>query len=254
MTEKYKKDFTDLLSKKKLENYNFFTECMVNVNNQPFKYLVCNIDLDIVKCATELAKEKSQFTMSQNQASIPRNFITKLQKCSQGIIAEMFIHILLIYRYGFNVLRYDLERESFVYSTDEYDLKIYVSDILYEVESRSSNVHHSIVEKFILEDVIIGPYGNKVKIEDELADFHFRPIFMPDFEPFIFENGQYHYTKDITDGKLKLIITGVATKDDFIKLGYRKSLGQKGTSYQVVNALDIGDISVMDSKFSQIKK
>lgn len=40
----------------------------------------------------------------------------------QGVLAEMFIHFLLISRYGFTTLRYDLERETFLHKTDEYDI------------------------------------------------------------------------------------------------------------------------------------
>lgn len=254
MPELYKKKFASLLSNKQQLEYQFFTEKTANVDGKEFKYLECNIDLDILKCAIELAKEKSKFTMSQNQASIPRDSVTKLQKCAQGVLAEMFIHFLLIERYGFAVLRYDLERESFVYSKEEYDLKIFVSDIFYEVESRSSNIHHKSVERFIKNDVIIGPYGNKVKIEDLLVDFHFRPIYMPDFIPFVIKNGKYYYSQNMTNGDIKLVISGVATKDDFLNYGYRKSLGQQGTSYQVVNAIDVGDIIDMDYKFSNLKQ
>ena len=254
MPKLYKTKFIDLIAKKEKENYCFFTEYTAIIDGAPFKYLVCNIDLDLLKCAIELAKEKSKFTMNQNQASIPRDSMTKLQKCAQGVLAEMFIHILLVQRYGFCVLRYDLERQTFVYSTEEYDLKIFVSDVFYEVESRSSNIHHKSIEKFIMDDVIIGPYGNKVKIEDELADFHFRPIYMPNFNPFIFVNGKYYYAKNMINGDVKLIITGVATKEDFLKYGFRQTLGQKGTSYQVIKNLDVGDIDAMDYKFSQITK
>lgn len=115
--------------------------------------------------------------MDQNQAGIRRDEITKLQKCCQGVLAEMFIHVLLLERYGFKVLRYDLERENFLYKVEEYDLKIQIDNDFYEVESRSSNLHHTSIEKFINYDIIIGPYGNRLKIEDELADFHFRPIY-----------------------------------------------------------------------------
>ena len=55
------------------------------------------------------------------------------------------------------------------------------------------------------------------------------------------------------NGKIKLIITGVATKEDFIKNSYKTSLGQKGTMYYVVKANQIGDIKEMDNKFKKIK-
>lgn len=252
MPEPYKSNFLELYKKKKQENYNFFTEKDAQVEGKNYKYLECNIDYDLLKCAMQLAKEKSKFTMKQNQASIPRDDVTKLEKCCQGILAEMFIHILLSERYGFEVYRYDLERKNFIYSTEEYDLKIYVSNEYYEIESRSSNIHYTSVENFIAKDIIIGPYGNSIKMEDELADFHFRPVYMPDFKPFVLKGGKYYYSDKMFNGEIKLIITGVATKEDFIKNGYKKTLRQKGTMYKVVDAKIIGDITEMDKKFKTI--
>ena len=240
MPEPYKTDFNKLFDAKRKQGYKFYLEKEVSVEGKKFTYLECNIDQEILNCAMDLAKEKSIYTMRNNQASQLRTDQTKLIKCAQGILAEMFIHFMLVERYGFDVYRYDLERSTFIYSTEEYDLKIYVSDEYYEIESRSSNIHHISVERFIKNDVIIGPYGNKIKIEDELADFHFRPIYMPEFTPF--------------GNQFKLIITGVATKDDFLRYGYTKSLGQRGTTYKVVDAYKIGDIHTMDIKFKPLKK
>lgn len=250
MPEKHKLDFYNLYRKKISKSYDFFMERTELINHKDFKYLVCNIDIEIMKCAVKIAKEKSQFTMAQNQASIPRSEVVKLNKCAQGVLAEMFVHFLLMNRYKLDVLRYDLERPTFVYSTEEYDLKIITSDGLeYEVESRSSNIHHSYIQRFISTDVFIGPYGNKLKITDDLADFHFRPIYMPNFEPFIEEHGKTIYNPAVFNGDVLLVITGVATKQDFIKNAYDATLGQKGTIYLVVNASIVGDIVEMDSKF-----
>ena len=103
MPNLHKDVFLSLLEQKKKERYIFFNEKEEIIENKKFKYLECNIDLDILKVAIHLAKEKSQFTMNQNQAAIPRDKVTKLQKCAQGVLAEMFIHILLIERYNFEV-------------------------------------------------------------------------------------------------------------------------------------------------------
>ena len=92
-----------------------------------------------------------------------------------------------------------------------------------------------------------------MKRADELADFHFRPIYMPSFEPFSYKNGRYVYNKELLDGSIKLIITGVATKKDFIDHSYTGSLGQRGTTYLLVPANLAGDIDEMDRKFKSIK-
>ena len=251
MPNVYKDEFLALLGRKKAENYVFFKEKFTYIDNKKFKYLECNIDLDLLRAAIRLAKEKYKFTMSPNQAAIPRDRITKLTKCAQGVLAEMFIHLLLIDRYDFQVSRYDLERETFVYKKDEYDIYIYVSGHVYEVESRSSNIHHSSVARFVEEDVIIGPYGNSVKQADELADFHFRPIYMPSFEPFVAGEGKFVYDREFLD-RTKLIITGVATKEDFEKYARVGSLGQRGTQYLLVPAKKAGDVDRMDQKFKSV--
>ena len=252
MANSHKQDFIDLYNKKINEHYNFFIEKSISINNKEFRYLICNIDMEILKCALSLAKEKTNYTMDLNQASIPRDYITKIKKCSQGILAEMFIHFLLIERYHLNVLRYDLERDSFVYNPEEYDLKVVTSNKDYEIESRSSNIHHTSIEKFVTTDVIIGPYVNKIKSKDDLADFHFRPIYMPEFEPFEYHDGKLIISNKFFENKINLVITGVATKDDFINNGYTASLGQWGTKYNVVSASLIGDIITMDQKFNDI--
>lgn len=248
----YKKEFNELYETKKKEGYIFITEEDEIIDGKSYKYLAFNVDMSILRCAMNLAKVKSRFTMKQNQAGIPRSDIMKLQKCCQGILAEMFVHILLMERYGFKVFRYDLERETFFYKTEEYDIKIKIDNSYYEVESRSSNVHHKSIEKFIKEDIIIGPYINKIKMQDELVDFHFRPIYMPDFNPFYYRDGRYYYSDKLITGEVKLVITGVATREEFIKFGYEKSLGQKGTTYQVVDAIQIGDVKDMDDKFKNL--
>lgn len=254
MPEYYKNQFLSLYEKKKKEGYVFFKEVEEEINFKPFTFLECNIDLEILKCAVEMGKEKSKFTMNENQAGIPRSQAMKIKKASQGILAEMFVHFLLVERYGLNVKRFDLERETFEYSDNEYDLKIIVDTKEYEVESRSSNIHHFSVRKFVKDDVIIGPYGNSVKIMDEYADFHFRPIYLPEFYPFSFETEKAVYNKKMIDGTIRLVITGVATKQDFIDFGRNSSMGQKGTTYHVVDVLKIGDVKVMDEKFKRFIK
>lgn len=254
MPKIYKDEFIKLYDYKTKIGYDFFKEEEVIIKGDKYKFLVCNIDLDIANCALKLAKEKSKFTMTQNQASTPRDQITKVQKCMQGVLAEMFVHFLLIERYGLIILRYDLERETFLYKTDEYDLKIIINETSYEVESRSSNIHYESIINFFNCDIIIGPYGNNIKMADELADFHFRPIYTPNFVPFKEKDGKYLYNEDLFNGKIKLIITGVATKEDFLNHGYLTTLGQKGTTYNVVKANIAGDIQLMDKKFGQIIK
>ena len=58
----------------------------------------------------------------------------------------------------------------------------------------------------------------------------------------------------MVDGTIKLVITGVATKKDFAEHGYDSSLGQRGTTYHVVDISKIGDVDEMDKKIKNLIK
>lgn len=249
MSNKYKNKFQELYDAKKENGYTFFYERNVVVDGRNYKYLICHVDLDILKCSLEIAKEKSNYTMTYNQAGIPRSMVTKIQKCCQGVLAEMFVHIMLMERYGLNIERFDLERPDFRYYPEEYDINILLNGKEYEVEVRSSNVHHKNIEQFIKNDIIIGPYTNNIKRQEELASFFFRPIYMPEFTPFEENSGQYSFSKKLFNNESLLVITGVATKDEMENNFQYKSLGQQGTTYRTVEVMTAGDIDEMDKKF-----
>lgn len=253
MPERYRKEFESIYESKKKADYKFFYERSVKLDSgENWKYLVCHIDLDILKCALELAKEKSNYTMVFSQASIPRSMATKIKKCCQGVLAEMFVHFLLLERYNLKVLRYDLERKTFQYNPEEYDLMILEGGEEYEVEVRSSNIHHREVAKFVENDVLIGPYTNSLKKKEELASFFFRPIYMPEFRLYRETANGYRYAPDLFNGEAWLVITGMATSSEMIKYGKSKSLGQYGTTYTVVDAKKVGDVDGMDQKMIEL--
>lgn len=249
MSNTYKEKFQELYIRKKNAAYSFFYERNVVVGGINYKYLICHVDLEILKCALDIAKVKSNYTMAYNQAGIPRSMVIKVQKCCQGVLAEMFVHILLMERYKLDTERFDLERPDFRYYPNEYDINILLNGKAYEVEVRSSNIHHKDIGQFIKNDVIIGPYTNSIKKREELASFFFRPIYMPEFKPFEESHGQYRFSRELFDGGSLLAITGVATKDEMENNFHYKSLGQKGTTYRTVDAMTAGDIDEMDRKF-----
>ena len=253
MANKFEKEFIDYYIKKKKDNYIFFEEQAIIINNEKkFNYLKCNIDRTSVVMALKIAKEKSKHTMSKNQAGFNRNQITKIIKSSQGILAEMFLHILLLERYKLNTIRYDLERKTFEYSIEEYDIKIIAADKNYEVESRSSIIRNKTIKQFIENDFIIGPYYNKFKEKDEVADFHFRPVYFKEYKPLIEINNKFDINPELYNGTTKLIISGCATKEEMIKHSIIGTLGQKGTKYNLIKVEFCGDISIMDIKLQKL--
>jgi hypothetical protein len=256
MPNRHKLIFEDLYIRKKQENYVFFTDISVTLeNNSRFLCLECNIDEDILEVAIKLAQEKSKFTMDANQAGIHREQIVKIQKSGQGIMAEMFLHFLFIERYNLDIIRYDLERDTFDYSTEEYDLMIISEDKQFEIESRSSNIRRKSLREFIQNDVIIGPYGNRVKSMDSFADFHFRPVYIQEFLPPLFDSdGDFIIDSRMIDKTNRLFITGCATKDEMIEKSFKGSLGQYGTTYHLIKVISVGDVVEMDEKISKAIK
>ena len=108
------------------------------------------------------------------------------------------------------------------------------------------------INKFIREDYIIGPYTNKIKTYEDFSDFHFRPIYIPFFKAFNFVEDKIFLNEDIYNGKTKLYITGVATKDEMVANSIIGNLGQRGTQYHLIKVMITGDIKKMDYKINKI--
>ena len=178
--------------------------------------------------------------MSLNQNQISRSDEEKIKKQTQGILAEIAIHLLIQEEYLLSILRFDLERENFEYTKLEYDLKMSKegeSDI--EIEVRSSNAHSQSIVNFIVNGKIIGGYGNSTKPTDEICDFHFRPMFFPKFTTV----GESPWNA------FKLYLFGCATKKEFEKFGYKGSLGQSNTTYMLIDNTHCKDMDMCKCKF-----
>jgi len=104
-------------------------------------------------------------------------------------------------------------------------------------------------------DVIIGPYGNRVKSMDSFADFHFRPVYIQEFLPPLFDSdGDFIIDSRMIDKTNRLFITGCATKDEMIEKSFKGSLGQYGTTYHLIKVISVGDVVEMDEKISKAIK
>jgi hypothetical protein len=238
MANQFKDKFEKLIAKKSSEQYKFFTEHEIQIENRIWSYLEFNVDEEIYYNALEIAEIKSAYTMNANQNQEWRSDKTKLKKQAQGILAEIAVHLLFEKIYKISPLRFDLERENFNYNPNEYDLKLHVNNEIMEIEVRSSNARRQTIKDFIMNDVIIGSYGNSMKPQENLSDFHYRPMYFPEFT--IDGNKPWE--------NFKLYLFSCATKKEMETLGYNDNLGQYNTVYRVIKNKDADDMIIAKNK------
>ncbi|EJR29583.1 MULTISPECIES: hypothetical protein [Bacillus cereus group] len=227
------------------ENYSRVTFDISNPNHK-YTILKCETNKVIIDHVKRITKEKEKHTMSSSQDLTPREKNEKLTKLFQGIYAETYLHKffeLVLSSKDFSILRWDLERSSFKYSTDEYDLKIIKdSTTEYTVESRSSqNYKHSLkhgVENFD----IIGPYVNSVKKKEDYNDFYLRPLFQyADYSKrTIVETNYSSFTDLLLKDSISLyIITGC--HKEIMYSAPIKNMGQR-SKYKYIPHVHVPDI------------
>ena len=238
MANKYKDKFYNIIDSKR--GYKYFTPYYFEMEEGKRWYISrFNIDQDLFNLAVELAKEKASHTMNNNQNLQERSEEEKIAKQTQGILAEMAVHIFLEQRLGFKVKRFDLERDSFDYQRGEYDLQLAENNA--KIEVRSSNAHGIEVHDYVREKYIIGPYHNKSKEGERYSDFYFRPVFFDDFT----------MSGDQPWKNFQLFLLGGATKKDMKEKSYIDNLGQKNTEYRVIKFKDAGDLKYIKERIEE---
>ena len=195
--------------------------------------LLCN--------AYELAKIKAKYTNDKNQSGKERPMDIKIMNQLKGILAEIGVQLILEEVLGLDdVKRWDLERESFEYSTAEYDLKFSIGNKEYFCESRSSTSYKTTLSEFLSTCHVIGPYTSEVKKKEEANDYYFRPVFQ--YKNLYSKEQEYlpydairNTFKDIVNGNLSLYFISGATKSDMF--GKYQEIGsnkQSGTTYRQI--------------------
>ncbi|HFK1681937.1 TPA: hypothetical protein ACGXND_001755 [Bacillus tropicus] len=243
MVNQFHKEFSNIPLTAK--NYSRVT---FGIKNSHLKYTIlkCETNKEIIDHVKKITEEKEKYTMDLSQNLDFRDRNEKLTKLFQGIYAETYLHKLLelvLNSKNFSVLRWDLERPSFQYNTDEYDLKIIKdSTIEYTVESRSSqNYKYSLrygVENFD----IIGPYVNSVKTQEDYNDFYLRPLFQyaDHSTNNSMENNYSTFTDLLLQDSISLyIITGC--HKEMMYIAPVKSMKQK-SNYQHIPHVFVPDI------------
>lgn len=200
-----------------------------------YQVLKVNLNDDIINHALQIAKEKSQFTMNADQNAVSRTEDAKLLSAFRGILAETAIQVLLEQCMNFNkveIKRFDLERASFKYSSDEYDLKLIVDNQSYEIESRSSENYKYTLREGLEKLDIIGAYTNFKKIGENPSDFYIRPLYQYNPVTGRQERSLAEYIHKLKNGEITLFLTAGTDLDTMERYGRLKKMGQKNTEFR----------------------
>lgn len=250
------REFTELF--KKYKNYQYFREVKLDFGI----VLEFHAPADIYNNCYKIAREKAKFTMSYSQRLILRAPKEKVIKQFKGVLAETAIHLYLIQvcNIPFNAVhRWDLERDTFEYSPNEYDLKITTGEKAIFIESRSSDSYKTSLESFVKYYDIIGKYSNKRKRGEKEADIYMRPVYQ--FEPCIKAEERteklYETYKMIQSKSLKLyLVSGAVREEMYGPNSYAKNMLQGDTIYQCLKIIDAGDMKrisgVICNKYAQL--
>ena len=208
---------------------------------------------DIIFCM-KMAKFKSDFTMNASQANEPRKINEKVSKAFNGMLAELAIHRFFIKVLEIpenHIKRFDFERDTFKYTKDEYDLKIFINNTWYDVESRSSISYKTTLKEAFEGFQLIGPYVNEVKVSEDYNAIYLRPLYQYKEVKKRSKEELLNLPIDYYKNKVDLYLITGAFKKDFDKHGYVKDMYQNNTNFNVIDIRALGGLDKFIERFNQ---
>jgi hypothetical protein len=253
----YGKQFEEIFKKTNFENV--LKEETIIVDKQSKKVLRFIPNDEIVDLCIETALEKAKHTMVYNQNATERTPKEKVVNAFRGILAETVVHIFLVKYCGLDfekVKRFDMERESFKYSTEEYDINIYDEDKVLRLECRSSASWTKSIANAYASKPIVGPYTNSKKKKEEQSElyscvlYQYSPNFCKGRDVYKEKDSlKLDTIKDICNGNLLVYLPSGALKEEmFGPLSEKINYGQVNTEYQSVAIKKVGDIEDYKNK------
>lgn len=200
-----------------------------------YHVLKVNVNNDMIQHTLEIAEEKSSYTMDKDQAEKIRTFEEKKLSAFRGVLAETASQILLercLKLSTIDIKRFDIERSTFAYSPEEYDIKILYKNNSYEIEIRSSENYKYNLRDGLEKLDIIGIYTNDTKLEEEPAHFYIRPLYQ--YNPLIFkqERNLESYLRKIKRGEITLYLTAGTDRKSMERYSRIKQMGQNKTEFR----------------------
>lgn len=252
---KYGQNFLNLLEKENhLIEFNQEREIIFNLEKQKFTIPIVelkreNFDTDLLKNVYNISLEKAEKTMDFNQNLEERNKKIKIIRQFRGVLAETIVHLYLHYicKIPINkIKRYDLERETFEYKPQEYDIKLcsnYQNIDCYTIEVRSSNNPYKNIEDYLTKKGIICAYTNNRKATEEIKDISIAIIYkLADHIGSLRGETEEKFFEDFDENKYTIYFpTHCALKESCYNLSVKTDLGQNNTEYITVPFSKISD-------------
>ena len=248
---KFGEDFLRLVNNTAKPLVNFPEEKIIKFSKNSKEYLIPFIELtfenfvrDLMINCYNIAIEKAKKTMPQDQAGNIRPPKIKVVNQFRGVLAETIVHLFLYYKCNVNIkniYRYDLERETFDYKPQEYDIKVVINNEEKELEIRSSNNPYNSLENYLARRGVICAYTNSFKLSEDFKDLSIAVIYDKTAHtgPLSFEQRE-KFIKDFAKNEYKIyLVTHCATKRAAEVYGKIKEYGQHGTKYIEVAFCDI---------------
>lgn len=192
--------------------------------------------VELVESSMAIAKEKALKTMASNQNLDSRTMAEKINQSCRGVLGEASVHLLLAKQLGISlnkIRRFDLERDSFDYSTSEYDLEINES----RIEVRTSNNPTPLIHDFLNlpNRGVICTYTNKLKSFEKSSDFYFGVVYdYPGLRGPLTAANKLSFDSDILEKRLRMYLVAGVNNAEKEKYGVVSQMGQSNTSYQIV--------------------
>lgn len=248
---KFGEEFINLINNAEQPIINFPKEKRINIIDKDCSIPIVELTFEnftngLIHNCFNIAVEKAKKTMPQDQAGNIRLDEIKVINQFRGILAETIVHLFLYYKCDINIkniYRYDLERETFDYKPEEYDIKLKLCNNVLEVEVRSSNNPWTDISQYLLHRGVLAIYTNDFKKTEAVKDISFAVIYdLINHKGPLDEYTRKKFFEDFKNNKYKIyLITHCATKDAFELFGEITNLGQGKTQYIQVPFSTISD-------------
>lgn len=256
MANCYKKQFDDYIADKDLNR--FFVEETLAINGATKSVRRCVPTQELLELCKSLAVEKAKYTMDEDQSGNARPEGIKESKQFEGVLAETYCQIWLkMVLPECDVLRFDLERADFAYSSAEYDIIAKRGTAQCEFEIRNSYSYKTTLQTAYAQYDILGAYVNWNKKQEELSDFYIRPLFQcvpPNTslnKPPRFVSVDELISR-IMDGEIVPYLCCGADKEELIANGYESSFGQGRTKYLAIKMMRTVDMNGCERKLKML--
>jgi len=234
------------------------------VNNTHWSVLKVSIDIDseLYRMALIQSKKKSEFTMNPSQSGNYRSPEIKFNMQLQGVLAEIACQYYLkkVLKNNnldltWDVLRYDdVRTDGFKSPLNEYDIKIYNREFPSKfvlIESRSSITYNISFLEGLNQYDVIGPYSSNVKFMENSNDVYLRPLY--EFNKYCsIKYSKLDFEKHFRSGNIILHLVSGCTAKELFKDGFKKSMNQGSTIYNVLPIINSTDIIKFQSKIKKL--